>query len=507
MDSSAVSARRERIAIFCVALFLRAGFAALFFGSVDVINSAENSLALLGGKPVILPYFPLVNAFIWLGGVLSAHVSIPFPLALKLAPILCDSLMAVVLRDLAARVAGSKAYWIGLFYATSPVALMITSFHGQWDAVMLFFLLLAFAVREGSGDRRRRELFFGSLFALSVLAKPATLPFLLLFPRRRNETHTVWPAALGFCCVMSAAVVLCGMFGYSLPDILARIVVYGSKGVQVSGLPFAPLLAGLSLQRFRLFWVMPLMFVLAFAFHHRKLTALETILAFYLLSLGVMGYSPQYLLWPVPFLMATNRFRPASVYTAVTTLFLLLYYANPLASYLPYENMATFVPLRSFPYLAPPSTLTGPWLLPVVHVLGNIAVPAVAFTIGILIARKRFAERAKDVAPAGEGPQGKMLACYLAPPLLFGTAVFGLKLTIDEPEACRRLWVVWESLPARYALHFQTPFPHAIFVLDCEGNPAFNIIVLFALFALAWCLAAVWAGVRADRWSHPKPAP
>src|SRR5579864_2610086 len=81
-------ATHARIIIFAASLVLKGVASTLFFGSVDVFNSARNSLALLGGGIVHLPYLPTVNAFLWFGGVLSAALPVPFPLSLKLVPIL-----------------------------------------------------------------------------------------------------------------------------------------------------------------------------------------------------------------------------------------------------------------------------------------------------------------------------------------------------------------------------------------------------------------------------------
>src|SRR5690242_4838325 len=79
---------RARALIFFVALALKTAAGIVFFGSVDLVNSVTNSMSLLAGEQVHLPYFPTINAFLWLGGVLAAAFRVPLPLALKLIPIL-----------------------------------------------------------------------------------------------------------------------------------------------------------------------------------------------------------------------------------------------------------------------------------------------------------------------------------------------------------------------------------------------------------------------------------
>ena len=55
MAAERASAKRARILIFVTALVLRATAGALFFGSVDIINSVINSIAISQGKTIGLP--------------------------------------------------------------------------------------------------------------------------------------------------------------------------------------------------------------------------------------------------------------------------------------------------------------------------------------------------------------------------------------------------------------------------------------------------------------------
>src|SRR4029077_1867521 len=128
----------------------------------------------------------------------------------------------------------------------------IDSFHGQWDSIALFFLLLAFAVRAGESTKGR-EFLFGVVFSISLLVKPIALPFLLLFPRRKRETATSpWAALAGLLFAVSFVFTIYAACGYSVLDMSIGIISYSAKGVQVFGLPFAPVLAKLSIQSYRL---------------------------------------------------------------------------------------------------------------------------------------------------------------------------------------------------------------------------------------------------------------
>lgn len=481
---------RHRIPIFITALVIRCVAGAVFFGSVDLINCAINTLALWAGIPVNLPYFPTVNALLWFGGALSSALHMPLPLALKLAPIFFDSLLAVLIYDLVSRAAPRNALRAGLLYATSPVALLITGFHCQWDSIALFFLMLAFGLRLGCTNTRNREFLFGALLAASLLVKPIALPFLALLPRRKgNGEPPEWPSVAGLASALGAGFLVCAAFGYSPQAALARIGLYSVAGVQVFGLPFAPGLAHISFLSHRLLWISPTMLMLAILYHRRKLAAWDVMLLFYLLSVATAGLSPQYLLWPVPLLLATNRLRLTAAYSAVATLFLLLYYMNPWASYFAFENLGTFAPLRGFAWLLPPAVLAQKDLLPVVHALGNVVFPVCAFVAAIFVWRSRG--RMLDRQEAERGQAGWPLrhaGWYAAPAVAFGVAILCTKFAIDEKGLRPRLFEVWKAIPDQYALHVQSLNPSVIFVGNFGGFTPLNIVVLLAMLGIGWSL-------------------
>ena len=422
--------------------------------------------------------------FFWLGGVLAATLPIPFALALKLVPILFDSLLAVLIRDLVARTAPRIALWAGLLYAASPVALLIISFHGQWDSIALFFLLLAFGMRE-SGSPRVRGFLFGSLFSISLLAKPIALPFtLLLLPQKRENARSGWAIAAGLAFTFLAAFGLYAVYGYFLSDTLIGITSYSAKGVQVFGLPFAPVLAKLSVQSYRLVWAAPAMIALAVLYHRGRVTATDAMLLFYLFTLATTGLSPQYLLWPVPLLLVSQRLRLAAAYTAVAMLFLLLYYMNPWASYFAFENLAIFAPLRGLAWLLPPAALAKRELLPWVHVLGNVVFPACSLTVAWFVFKGRR-------EPDHENRWSvRKTAWYIAPAFLIGATTLLLKLTIDEQHVRTRLMEIWKAIPAQYAMHVQSMSPNVIFVGDFGSFGLLNVVVFLALLTTIWCAAA-----------------
>jgi hypothetical protein len=498
-----------RIPIFLASLVLKGIAGALFFGSVDLVNSAINSLALLAGRQVHLPYPPTINAFMWFGGILSTLLPIPLPLTLKLVPILFDSLLAVLVYDLVHRREPRLAFRAGLLYALSPLALLITSFHGQWDAIALFFLLLAFGVLEdGTGDSR--ELLFGALFGMSLLIKPIALPFLLLFPLpKRSRRLSGGPAILGLTIVLGTACAVFWSYGYSIGETMIKVVAYSAKGVPTFGLPFAPLVAGLHLRGYRLPIVLVAMIVLAVLHHRRRLTAMDAILLFYLYCVATAGISPQYLLWPAPLLMATRRLRLAAFYTAVATAFLLLYYSNPWASYFPFENLGVFAPLRNLSWLLAPAALEKRELLPLVHVLGNLVIPACALIVGAFVIKSRVP---MDYEPTRASEP--LWHWYAVPLCVVCTAILIAKLTVNTSQAHFRLTQIWNALPGAYGLRLQSLDSHIVLGRDAAGGAGPDIVVLLAGFTALWCVFAArdihlattdstWAAIHEYVFSNP----
>lgn len=486
----------SRLLIFSSSFLLKAVLGALFFGSVDVVNSATNSLALLAGEQVHLPYLPTINAFLWFGGVLSAVLPVALPLSVKLVPILFDSLLAVLIYDLVRRSEPRLALRAGMLYALNPVAILIAGFHGQWDAIALFFLLLAFGFLAYHPNDPRTQFLFGAVFGVSLLIKPIGLPFLLLFPERTGgRRSTYWPV-MGLGAVLGIAFGIFWSHGYSLLDSLILIFCYSAKGAQEFGLPFSPLLAQFNIQFYRLYWIVPAIVGMGHLYRKRRLTAMDAMLLFYLYCMATTGISPQYLLWPLPLLIVTKRFRLAALYTAIGTAFLLLFYSNPWASYFSSENLGIFAPMRGSSWLLPPAALESRELLQVVHALGNVVIPACAMVLGAFVLNGRRRERGQARTGIDVFWTRSSLTWYFLPPFLLFATILACKIFARVNELHARLAELWKAVPSAYGLHIQWIDPRIIVTRDSAGQSSLNIVLLLGLFAAIWCGFAARASDR-----------
>lgn len=167
-----------------VALSVRSFLGYIFFGSVDVPCFISMTHCTLHHDLLAFPmwnYVPVLTYFLWLAGFLAIKTPLPLAFCIKIVPIFFDSLLASLVVCIVQKTKPAQAWLCGLAYALCPVAILVTSIHGQWDALFLFFLLLSFYVRDFFADSEAKFFWFGVIFGLSLLIKPASLIFLPFF--------------------------------------------------------------------------------------------------------------------------------------------------------------------------------------------------------------------------------------------------------------------------------------------------------------------------------------
>src|SRR5690242_5002282 len=110
---------------------------------------------------IFLPYFPIVPAFLWLGGLLE-RLTTPST--------------------------AQYAVRASLLYAASPVAILLSAIHGQWDDMALLLAFASFYVRDHYVFTRRTGFVMGVSFTLSILVKPiAVILATFLLPVLRGD--------------------------------------------------------------------------------------------------------------------------------------------------------------------------------------------------------------------------------------------------------------------------------------------------------------------------------
>lgn len=259
--------------------------------------------------PRLYPYPPL---WVWVeagSGWLARHSSLSFGLLVKLPVVAADLAVVALLARLGRRRGlGLLPAWL---YALHPVSVLVTGFHGQFDALPLAAVLASLLFHEtGRYDASACSLALGiawkpfpvllvPLLALAVPGSPArrarfallsTLPVAaLLVPYALHDLPALRRELLGYAgvadfgwigLVRGARWLATGVLARSEPAHWPALVPAG-RVLFLAG--YASLLAGLASSRLR--WPPP-----------------DATLAVFLAFLSLYGaVSAQYLLWVVPF--------------------------------------------------------------------------------------------------------------------------------------------------------------------------------------------------------------
>jgi hypothetical protein len=332
-------------AVAALAVLIRLIPAALFFGTSDVLAWEQLAQAFLAGENFYatqLHNWPVL----WIYFAASAELvhdatQVPFPILVKLPPIAADATIAFLL--------ARKALRLGLAYAVSPISILITGYHGQFDALMLAPSFLAWTIwTEGSGVKR----LVASALSLGVGVWFKPVPLLLLpvfLPRIGNNRDralftllSLAPATLGTLpyFVMWPEEVAANFLGYSSwfgqwgYPVVWMVVEYIRNGTIPWWLP-DPNRVSIALRVIytagRFILVAALGFTWWWTMFHRRATVLHGIIAtFAAFYSATVGFGVQYLLWIVPFALA-GRDRFIWPYTVASTLLLLVAYSLGLA--------------------------------------------------------------------------------------------------------------------------------------------------------------------------------
>jgi hypothetical protein len=281
--------------------------------------------------PRLYPYPPV---WVWAeagAGWLSRNLGLSFPVLVKLPSVAAE--LGIVWWLAGAAMGGGRAAWA---YALHPVSVLVTGFHGQFDAIALFFVLLALS---GWARGRRAASALALSAAIALKSFPVLLLPVLLVQRGQTRRDRLRYAALA----VGPVLLLLLPYAWHDPGALRR-ELFGYGGVAdfgwialVRGLGW---LAGGVLGRGEAaYWsthvlAAKALFLAAYASFLAALAAREpsvdlaraclSVLLIFLVFYGAL--SAQYLLWVVP-LGALVGGRPFALYSAAATAALVGFYA------------------------------------------------------------------------------------------------------------------------------------------------------------------------------------
>lgn len=339
------------IGILLLAAGLRLGLATIAGPIIDIENFERVAATILRSGPLALyqetegqyPYPPVW--FIWetAAYMLARGSALPFALWVRLPTIAADMGIVWLIWHWTRHRSPGQAMWRSFGYAVNPVPLIITGLHGQFDAIALFFTLLALYNLEHRGR------YLSAALNLAVGIAVKSFPVLLLPPAllqlRTTRARTLFGAA-----AVAPVLLLLLPYVIAMPSALWR-ELFGYRGAALLGfmVPIRTLyvpLVGESVPAeltHQIVSISAYLFLAAYLFaiwyqQRRGATLVNTAIAilslFYLVYAGI---APQYLIWIVPFMSVgdASTGRPLLLYSATGALALVGFYAYAISGLIP----------------------------------------------------------------------------------------------------------------------------------------------------------------------------
>lgn len=294
--------------------------------------------ALLSGREVYTavlgrhPYLPFQMYIMGVMAALSQATGLAYVVAIKLPAILGDiALTALIYKAIAA--GGSRketAAYLAILYAINPVSLLVTAYHGQFEAITLFLLALSWYFWE-FGRRIRSS---GASLGLAILNKTwpvVFLPIVLLRLHNRRSQLIYLTLAAGIPIIAVLAYLI--IFNADPMPMLRRALTHrGVAGYWGPGAvlfpaagrfpPIQPLADWLLLARN---WLLVGGIVYAL-WVTRAQSALDATLTVLLcLFVLTVGFGIQWLVWLVPFALLAGEDRWLKVYSLAATFMLVIH--------------------------------------------------------------------------------------------------------------------------------------------------------------------------------------
>jgi hypothetical protein len=396
--------------VFACAFAVRVGIAAVFLGSCDNLDSIANIPIAAAHVPILLPYFPVIANILGTSALVVTKLHfVPIALVPKLIPCFADSLIAVwfLLDNRFEKHFRRRAAWL---YVFCPLPLILICMNGQWDSMwvlpMVSALAMAGLMKHTTTSRRLTPLIIGSLLGIAILSKPvAIIAAGLLIPNFRSRTSTSdWIQEcslilIGFATTMGLFFAKFALDGTNLRQNLYDVVSYvRNPGFIIFGpAGFLHLHAintinvvALSSDLRDLSITYVLAIVLYQIFARVPLDNMTAAAAALLICPAVGGIEPQYLFWPLVFILASGRVRAAVWYALSASSLYFLFFLIPGASTTKGESLAAYLPLRSLSFLGIPRGAlewfaNSPVALDIWNPLANLVVPFAMCCFGIYL--------------------------------------------------------------------------------------------------------------------------
>lgn len=186
-----------------------------------LLSGQEVYAAALGRHP----YLPFQMVIMGASALMAQWTNIPYVVAIKLPTILADVAITALIIHSARRewLSENYAFHLGWLYALNPVSILVTAYHGQFEAVTLFLALLAWFYWRFA----RRPLASAVGLGLAILNKTWPVIFLpLLVLRMRSRRQQIYYAAVAVAIPALITLAYILLFSPNVRPMLLRILTH-----------------------------------------------------------------------------------------------------------------------------------------------------------------------------------------------------------------------------------------------------------------------------------------
>jgi hypothetical protein len=367
--------------------------------------------------------------------------------------------------------------WYLLISAMLGLALMFYAFYltktNNWDLIMLIqhiqYLIILYALIVGASFT----------YLLSIVYKQMRLD--LSF---KAYIHYAIISVITFILVMTlACMIFYHMLHFNLFALFDTILRYFNQGIQIFGFPFAIPSQGMlaTIVKNRI-WLIGIIGIITVFYYRQRCTIFECIALVFFCILGFAGIVPNYLFWPIPFIIINQWYTVAAMYIPLSSIFLLLYYANPFANATVfYQNGLCFAPLKEMMFFCPPAWSAQTSLKPLIDIIGNVMIPV--FSMGTLFVMLFLKKAPYSIKPL-------MIKSLLKNSLFIGfvciTTMISLLIVFYQTSLSQ---VFLSIITIKLEQYITIPAGVRLTTLYV-GRPIFNIIVIGIIGSLIWAVYA-----------------
>lgn len=310
-----------------------------FYWMANIIANSEN----IFHTPGLFHYTPIAMFLPYWCLKITEITNLPFHFVIKWPTIFADILILIIIWKITIQRTKSKdtAFLSGMIYATNPISLLITCFHGSYNIIFILFSLFAFALMTSNSDAKYYRLAALSLgFAIGFRGFAILfLPFFVMTAKLDWKKKIYFIIISAFPSVVTLIPFLIVDYQAVLRDtfLYSGVIDFGWVAIArafwfiIDGNYYLPGTLGDELLNVSKFAFLITYGLLIFNFFYLKgknnllIGIISTILLFYSIYGGL---SAQYLVWLVPFtvLMNIQWVKIFSIFAAMAMICFYLFY-------------------------------------------------------------------------------------------------------------------------------------------------------------------------------------